>query len=210
MSGTAQPPRGGRHRSGRRTVAAALPSVLAVVAVVGLVLVVLAWRGRGGDAVGAEAAGRLTPPAFATNEAANPTPTTHPVSAPPATSPPPAPVTPTPTPVTEPEPGAATPAATVAPPVQHSVRAAVAVLNEPRRSGLAARVAARLAAGGWTVQRVANFRGTVPATTVYYGPGLDNAALELAADVGAMRVRPAFAGLDQHRLTVVLTADFGG
>ncbi len=87
------------------------------------------------------------------------------------------------------------------------VRAPSVVLNQTRTVGLAARVAARLRADGWTVTGTGNWRGVVVSTTVYYPPGFESAARSLARVLGVDRVRPRVAGMLTNRLTVVLTGD---
>lgn len=104
------------------------------------------------------------------------------------------------------------PPATVTPPApSDTARVPVDVLNQTRRTGLAAQVAADLRTAGWPVGAVGNFRGTVAVTTVYYPPGV-KAAAEAAARVlpGPDRVRERFGSLSTTRLTVVLAADFPG
>jgi hypothetical protein len=87
----------------------------------------------------------------------------------------------------------------------------VVVLNATGRKGLAARFAERLTASGWKVAAVGNFRGNVPATTVYYPTGKQQAAEALDAQFeGVDRIRPAFSGISQTRLTVILTREFPG
>jgi hypothetical protein len=90
------------------------------------------------------------------------------------------------------------------PPVVH---APLVVLNETRQTGLAAEVAQRLRAKGWTVTGVGNWRGSVPATTVYYPAGMLAAARALAYDLGVDRIRPRVPGMLGNRLTVVLHDD---
>jgi hypothetical protein len=108
-------------------------------------------------------------------------------------------VTPSPSP-----PPTATPSPTPATP-----RAPVIVLNQTAVSGLAARVRDQLEAGGWTVTGIDSFRGNVPATTVYYPPGLKAAAQALMAQFPAIgRIRPAFSGISSTQLTVILGKDF--
>jgi hypothetical protein len=97
------------------------------------------------------------------------------------------------------------PTPTVAPPA----RVAVTVLNNSRIPRLAARGAQRFTAAGWPVAAVGNFRGRIPVTTVYYDPGQEAAARELAGAVdGVARVRPRFAGLPARGVVVVLTREF--
>ena len=107
---------------------------------------------------------------------------------------PPAPPTPSPTP---------SPAAAASPVVP------VTVLNNSRRTKLAARAAERFEAGGWPVALVGNFRGRIPVTTVYYDPGLEGSARAFAATFdGIARVRPRFATLPARGVVVVVTREF--
>ncbi len=88
-------------------------------------------------------------------------------------------------------------------------KAPVVILNQTVTEGLAATFRAQLRAGGWKVPGIGDFRGNVPATTVYYPPGLKAAATALMsqfAEVG--RIRPAFAGISTTQLTVILGKDF--
>jgi len=86
---------------------------------------------------------------------------------------------------------------------------AVVVLNATKRRGLAARFADQLRARGWRVVAVGNFRGNVPASTVYYPSGKQGDAEALDAQfAGIDRIRPAFSGISQTRLTVILTREF--
>lgn len=85
----------------------------------------------------------------------------------------------------------------------------VTVLNNSRRTRLAARAAARFEAGGWPVALTGNFRGRIPVTTVYYDPGLEGSARAFAARFdGIARVRPRFATLPARGLVVVVTREF--
>jgi LytR cell envelope-related transcriptional attenuator len=86
---------------------------------------------------------------------------------------------------------------------------AVVVLNETSRSGLAAAVADRLRGNGWTVSGVGNFRGAVPATTVYYPAGHAAAAQAAANSLPTPpRVLPRFGNLSTSRLTVIVTTNY--
>ena len=120
----------------------------------------------------------------------------------PATTPSPSP---SPAPVPAPVRPAAVPSVVPPPPLL----VPVTVLNNSRRTQLAARGAARFAAGGWPVAAVGNFRGRIPVTTVYYDPGLEASAREFAARFeGIVRVRPRFATLPARGVVVVLTREF--
>jgi hypothetical protein len=86
---------------------------------------------------------------------------------------------------------------------------AVVVLNQTVRRGLAAEFRSVLAEAGWQVGGVGNFRGNVPATTVYYPPGMKPQARALAAAFGQVdRIRPAFEGIPADKLTVILCKDY--
>ena len=64
---------------------------------------------------------------------------------------------------------------------------------------------------GWDVPAVGNFRGTVPATTVYYPAGGETAALAVARDLRATpRTLPRFGNLSTTRFTVVVTDSYPG
>lgn len=81
----------------------------------------------------------------------------------------------------------------------------VTVLNNSRRTGLAA----RFSAGGWPIAAVGNFRGRIPVTTVYYDPGLEASARAFAGTFdGVVRVRPRFPTLPARGVVVVLTREF--
>lgn len=85
------------------------------------------------------------------------------------------------------------------------------MLNQSSRAGLASTVADQLRGKGWTVPAVGNFRGVVPATTVYYPPGAESAAQAAAEDLASPpRIRPRFGNLSTTRLTVVVTSDYPG
>ena len=112
---------------------------------------------------------------------------------------------PTPEPTATPIP-TPTPTATPTPDV---VKVPVVVLNQTIVSGLAARFQKELEAGGWAVSDIDDFRGNVPATTVYFPPGLRPAAKALMAQFPQVgRIRPAFPGISTTQLTVILGKDF--
>lgn len=198
-----QPPptrtRHGAHRGGGGLAGALVPSLLAVAAVVALITALAVWQSEEPSRPGAVAAatqqalreGRSDPAASA------PTP-----SSPATTTAPPA--------------GSATGSPTTgstetaADPVDRS-SVEVVVLNQTSRSGLAGSVAERLRDVGWTVPAVGNFTGIVPATTVYYPPGAQQAALAVARDLPTEpRTRPRFGNLSTTRLTVVVTDSYPG
>jgi hypothetical protein len=112
-----------------------------------------------------------------------------------------APPEPEPEPVPEPE-----PAAQVEPP---SVVVPVLVLNNSRIPGLAERTAREFEAAGWPVSDTGSLRGRIRATTVYYPPGQQASAQELARLFpGIQRVLPRLENLPGSGLTVVVTRDY--
>ncbi len=176
--------RAGAHRGGSGVLAALLPSVLAVAAVASLVTALAVWQGETPDQPRAAASTTRqegTRPARATSSA-------------PATR-----EAPSPTP---------TPSATkTRRPVARDME--VVVLNQTSRGGLAGTVADELRSSGWQVPAVGNFRGVVPATTVYYPDGAEADALAVARDLPTQpRVRPRFGNLSTTRLTVVVTDSY--
>ena len=169
-----------------------MPSLLAVAAVASLITALAVWRGEEPVQPGAVASDT-------TRAATKPDVTT--AATPTATPSPSATATATPT---------EAPSETSAP-VAESFDTEVVVLNQTSRAGLAGEVADRLRAAGWTVPAVGNFRGTVPATTVYFPDGEQSAAEALAADLPTEpRVRPRFGNLSTTRLTVVVTDTYPG
>jgi hypothetical protein len=83
----------------------------------------------------------------------------------------------------------------------------VEVYNNSGITGLAGQYAATAAEVGWQVVGEDNWYGTIPASTVYYPPRLEEAATMLARDLGIARTQPAVGDMSLDRLTVILTAD---
>nr|WP_272923950.1 LytR C-terminal domain-containing protein [Streptomyces sp. SID3343] len=84
----------------------------------------------------------------------------------------------------------------------------VVVLDQSKVPALAQRMARRLEAAGWEVTGTDDFRGTVPATTVYHPADQAPQARALAVGLpGIGRIRPAFAGIPLNRLTVIVVDD---
>lgn len=83
----------------------------------------------------------------------------------------------------------------------------VEVYNMTSVSGLAGSTAAQLQDAGWQVVGIDNWRGNIPASTVYYPSGLADEADQLANTLGIGRVRGAVDPMKFDRLTVILTAD---
>ncbi len=95
------------------------------------------------------------------------------------------------TPATEVEPRRAE-ADAVAEPGRSTLRdVEVVVLNQTSRGGLAGSVAEELRDKGWTVPAVGNFRGIVPATTVYYPAGARRPRRGRAASLPHRAAHPA-------------------
>jgi len=204
--------RRGAHRTRRSMVSALMPSVLAVAAVSALVTSLAVWQGEQPDQPRADAAAAATGPATTTPA---PPSTTVPAPSPQDTTPTATPVTSTATSQSAVEGTKAerTPVADKTPAgnaVDRST-AEVVVLNQTSRPGLAASVAAHLRAAGWDVPAVGNFRGTVPATTVYYPAGGETVALAVARDLRTTpRTLPRFGNLSTTRFTVVVTDSYQG
>jgi hypothetical protein len=188
-----------------RGVANALIAVCAVFAVIGVLLAAFGEPvgkaspprpGTAGKVPGATASSKppQRPPRTPSTSTARPT-TTPPTATPSAstgspTTPPPA----SQPPVTDPRPAA---------------RGHVVVFNETVHRGLAARFAAQLQSEGWSVDGIGTWRGNVPATTVYYPPGLEPRARALMAEHDEVgRIRPAFPGISRTAITVILAKDF--
>ena len=203
--------RRGAHRTKRSLVGALLPSVLAVAAVSALVTSLAVWQGERADAPRTDAAAAATGPATVSQV---PSKTTT-VPAAPAPAPTPSATTSTASAesAVEGTKNERTPDANKAPGADAVNRSTVevVVLNQTTRPGLAASVAAHLRAAGWEVPAVGNFRGTVPATTVYYPAGGETLALAVARDLrAAPRTLPRFGNLSTTRFTVVVTDSYQG
>jgi hypothetical protein len=177
-------------------VAALMPSVLAVVAVAALITSLAVWRA--GEADQPQAAASTRSPSHPSREA---------ISGAASTSTPSHSATPAS------DSSTSAPASTSPAPRESAgdFNVEVVVLNQTSRAGLASVVADRLRAKGWTVGVVGNFHGVVPATTVYYPPGQEDAARVAADDLPvAPRVMPRFSNLSSSRLTVVVTDSYPG
>jgi hypothetical protein len=184
--------RHGAHRAGRNIAAALMPSLLAVAAVVSLVTALAVWQGEDAGQPGA-AASTTSASASATSAPATSTTTT-----------------PSPTPSADPSTETAAEPSTEST-VEEASGLEVVVLNQSVRGGLAGSVADTLREAGWEVPAVGNFRGVVPATTVYYPDGAEGDAQDVAADLPTEpRVRPRFGNLSTSRLTVVVTSTYPG
>lgn len=184
--------RQGAHRTRHSLAGALLPSLLAVLAVTALITSLAVWRGQ--DPTQPSAAASIGSPSVSSQQTK-----TRAASAAPGRSS-----------STEKPTASSTPSAGETRSAAHA-DVEVVVLNQSTRAGLAGTVAGDLRRTGWTVPAVGNFRGVVPATTVYYPPGDEAPAQAVAEDLAtAPRIRPRFGNLSTTRLTVVVTADYPG
>jgi hypothetical protein len=201
--------RRGAHRTRRSLVSALMPSVLAVAAVSALVTSLAVWQGDRTDSPRTDTAAAATAPATSPRTTSAPA-----TSSPAAASAPPSSASPES--AVEGTKAERTPQAEKTPSAESSAgvdrsSVEVVVLNQTSRPGLAASVAAHLRTAGWDVPAVGNFRGTVPATTVYYPAGGEAVALAVARDLRAPpRTLPRFGNLSTTRFTVVVTDSYRG
>ncbi|MFG1627136.1 LytR C-terminal domain-containing protein [Kribbella sp. NPDC049227] len=201
----------------RGQVLSSLVAVLAVVAIVAGLLVLFGTRG--GDSTADQPSSATTPKPStkpttgpSTIVASVPKPGESETPAPPTTEPTGAPTEePTPEPTEPPssEPTTAPPPATE-PAIPPAERPAVEVYNNTGRKGLADSVAGRARQAGWTVAGADNWHGKIAESTVYYPPGMLDAANQLARDLGISRTKGALDNMKKDRLTVILTSDYTG
>ena len=97
---------------------------------------------------------------------------------------------------------------TTKPPVERG-EVGVVVFNNTSITGLAGETLARVQEIGWNGLAADNWYGTIPATTVYFPPGMRDAAQKLALDLGVQRLVPADAAMSDTNLTVILTGALG-
>lgn len=199
-----------RPKGERGQVLSSLVAVAAVVAIVAGLLVLFGTRGH--DSEADEPSGATSPKPGAqptsgpsTIAASIPGPSSKPTE--PATTPTEAPSsTPTTAPSSQPtEPPATQP--TTIPPAE---RPAAEIYNNTSRKGLADSVAGRARQAGWTVAGADNWHGKIAESTVYYPPGMLDAANQLARDIGVGRTKGALDNMKKDRLTVILTSDYAG
>jgi len=206
-----------RPKGDQGQVLSSLVAVVAVVAVVAGLLVLFGTRGNdssadepkttstpkpsakpssgGPSTVGASVPPRKTTAAPTSEPTTVPT-TTDPSTEPPTTEPP----------TTDPT----QPPATRPTTIPAAERPAAEVYNNTPRKGLADQVAGRARQAGWTISGVDNWHGKIVESTVYYPPGMVQAANQLARDLGVGRTKPALDNMKKDRLTVILTADYTG
>lgn len=82
----------------------------------------------------------------------------------------------------------------------------VVLFNNTGVTGVAERKAAILRGAGWNVAATDNWYGNIPADTVYYPPGLQADAIELARVLHIARLHTAVAPMQFDRLTVILVS----
>jgi LytR cell envelope-related transcriptional attenuator len=210
-----------RPRGDRGQVLSSLVAVAAVVAIVAGLLVLFGTRGH--DSKADEPSGAAAKP----SSKPSPKPSSKPSSGPStiaASIPRPSTETTTPPEVTPSEVPTSAPSST-APPVEPTSqppktqpvtipveeRPAIEVYNNTPRKGLADEVAGRARQAGWTVAGSPdNWHGKVAESTVYYPPGMLEAANQLAHDIGVGRSKGALDNMKKDRLTVILTSDYAG
>lgn len=96
------------------------------------------------------------------------------------------------------------------PVIPPSERPAVEVFNNTARKGLAEDVATRARQAGWTVAGRDNWHGKIVTSTVYYPPGMQAEATQLAKDIGISSTKDALPNMKKDRLSVILTSDYAG
>jgi len=205
----------GNHRSGLTELGSSAVSALAVMALVAVLLLMFGRRADHLEAVDRVAATDMptapasvqsqpplpVAPAPGTGDAADAVP--GPVTGPQAQA------TDTPTPSAEVStPGVVTDADSVAVPYQ-GPKVPIVLFNQttdPNRMGALQHA---LVAAGWTVDATDTWHGKVPATTVYYPPGMLKQAKALMAEFPTIaRLRPAFTGIPMAgKLTVIICED---
>jgi cytoskeletal protein RodZ len=214
-----------RPKGDQGQVLSSLVAVAAVVAIVAGLLVLFGTRGHDSKADDSTA-GTPKPSTHgpSTVGASVPRPTKAPTTAPPSSKPPS--TAPTETEPTEPVDPTAPPSSEPSQPVQTTEppqppasnpvtipaaeRPAVEIYNNSPRKGMADTVAGRARQAGWTVAGVDNWHGKVVESTVYYPPGMLDAANQLARDLGVPRSKQALDNMKKDRLTVILTSDYSG
>jgi hypothetical protein len=84
------------------------------------------------------------------------------------------------------------------------------VYNNTSRKGLAEEVAIRARRSGWVVAGRDNWHGKIITSTVYYPPGMQAEAAQLARDIGINSTKDALPNMKKDRLSVILTMDYSG
>ncbi|MFC6160787.1 LytR C-terminal domain-containing protein [Kribbella jiaozuonensis] len=206
-----------RPRGDRGQVLSSLVAVAAVVAIVAGLLVLFGTRGH--DSKADEPSGAASKPSSKPSPKPSSGPSTIAASIPrpstETTTPPE--VTPSKVPTSAPSSTEPPVEPTSQPPKTQPVtipveeRPAIEVYNNTPRKGLADEVAGRARQAGWTVAGSPdNWHGKIAESTVYYPPGMLEAANQLAHDIGVGRSKGALDNMKKDRLTVILTSDYAG
>lgn len=205
-----------RPKGDQGQILSSLVAVAAVVAIVAGLLVLFGTRDH--DSEADEPSGATTPkpsakpsPGPSTIAASIPDPSSKPTA--PATTPTTQPPSsePTTAPTSQPTSAPMQPPATQSTTIPPAERPAVEVYNNTSRKGLADSVAGRARQAGWTVAGSPdNWHGKIAESTVYYPPGMLDAANQLARDLGVGRTKGALDNMKKDRLTVILTSDYSG
>jgi hypothetical protein len=200
-----------RPRGDQGQVLSSLVAVAAVVAIVAGLLVLFGTRGH--DSKADEPSGASTPkpsskPSSGPSTIAASIPRPSESKTPPAVTPSTAPTEPPKTTqTTQPTQPPSTQPVTI--PAEE--RPAIEVYNNTAHKGLADSVAGRARQAGWTVSGSPdNWHGKVATSSVYYPPGMLEAANQLARDLGIGRTTGALDNMKKDRLTVILTSDYAG
>jgi pyruvate/2-oxoglutarate dehydrogenase complex dihydrolipoamide acyltransferase (E2) component len=200
-----------RPRGDQGQVLSSLVAVAAVVAIVAGLLVLFGTRGH--DSKADEPSGASTPKPGKQSSKPSSGPSTVGASIPrPSESKTPPAVTPSTAPTQPPATTQTTkPPATQPVTIPAEERPAIEVYNNTARKGLADSVAGRARQAGWTVSGSPdNWHGKVATSSVYYPPGMLEAANQLARDLGIGRTTDALDNMKKDRLTVILTSDYAG
>ncbi|MFC5264577.1 LytR C-terminal domain-containing protein [Kribbella qitaiheensis] len=188
----------------RGQVLSSLVAVLAAVAIVGGLLVLFGTRGSDSAA---DTPVVKTSSASPTPKPSTPAPTSAPTSAP-TTEPSSEPSSvPSSAPTSE---STSTAAPSTGASIPPSERPAVEMYNNTSRKGLAEDVSIRARQAGWTVAGADNWHGKIVGSTVYYPPGMQSEAAQLAKDISISRTKDALPNMKKDRLTVILTTDYTG
>jgi cytoskeletal protein RodZ len=201
-----------RPKGDRGQVLSSLVAVAAVVAIVAGLLVLFGTRGHNSEADEPSGAKSPKPSSGPSTIAASiPKPSSKPTD-PPSTAPSSEPTTAPSSSKPTSEPSATQPPPTAAPKtIPATERPAIEVYNNTPRKGLADQVAGRARQAGWTVSGSPdNWHGKIVESTVYYPPGMLDAANQLARDLGVARAKGALDNMKKDRLTVIVTSDYTG
>jgi hypothetical protein len=96
------------------------------------------------------------------------------------------------------------PSAPGAPSAPAAFRGQIVVLTQGTAPSSADAFIGTVEAGGWDVTGTAKFTGVVPSTTVYFPPGQEEAARELARQFRIDRVKPSFKGITKSKIAVIV------